>query len=291
MLEPEYELVPSPMEEAVIKILEKAQDSIFICSPFIKEYGVDILLKNARVKNLHLLTSLDLASITNGSLSLDALLRLWKQFDVEISSLGKLHAKIYIADNHHAIITSANLTRGGLRENYEYGIVLHNSSLVGEMRADMQRYFSLGNIFVRETIERIAQEAEEIRALQKKVQETPEARKLKEAFRAKAENVQTAILQNRVARRTINSIFTATIEYLLSKKGPLSTTELHPLIQNTHPDICDDSIERVINGQHFGKKWKHQVRNAQLTLKLQGKIALSNGKWALLDNRRDAQTR
>lgn len=34
--------------------------------------------------------------------------------------------------------------------------------------------------------------------------------------------------------------------------------------------------------------WKHQVRNAQLTLKLQGKTALFNGKWSLLKRGRGA---
>lgn len=280
----EYELIASPMEEAVANLVRQATDSIFICSPYIKGYGADIILKNARVRDVHLLTSLDLTSVTNGSLSLDAILRLWKRFQLKVSSLGKLHAKIYMADDRHAIITSANLTRGGLKENYEYGIVLHNALLVKGMRMDMQRYFSLGNIFEREAIEQIAEEADEIKALQKKVQGTPEARTLRKAFRAKEEHLQTALLQNRVVGRTINAIFADTIQYLLDTKGPLSTAELHPLIQDIHPDICDDSIDRVINGQHFGKKWKHQVRNAQLTLKLQGKIALQDGKWVLLEN-------
>ncbi|MEK7270344.1 MAG: hypothetical protein AAB215_05290 [Planctomycetota bacterium] len=50
-------------------------------------------------------------------------------------------------------------------------------------------------------------------------------------------------------------------------------------IQNIHPDICDDSIDRVIDGQHFGKKWKHFVRSAQQHLKQRGEIRLQNGRW------------
>jgi hypothetical protein len=69
-----------------------------------------------------------------------------------------------------------------------------------------------------------------------------------------------------------HAIFSDTILYLLKKNGPLTTAELHPLIQSIHPDICDDSIDRVINGQHFGKKWKHQVRSVQQLLKRQGLI-------------------
>lgn len=51
-----------------------------------------------------------------------------------------------------------------------------------------------------------------------------------------------------------NEIFSNTILYLLKKRNGLSTYEMHPRIQEIHPDICDDSIDRVINGQHFGKK-------------------------------------
>ena len=50
---------------------------------------------------------------------INAVLRLWDKFDLQLSSLSRLHAKVYIADSKAAFVTSANLTRGGLRENYE----------------------------------------------------------------------------------------------------------------------------------------------------------------------------
>ena len=40
----------------------------------------------------------------------------------EIISLPNLHAKVFIAGQHRAIITSANLTQSGIDKNYEYGI-------------------------------------------------------------------------------------------------------------------------------------------------------------------------
>ncbi len=89
-------------------------------------------------------------------------------------------------------------------------------------------------------------------------------------------------MKNRIKEgKTINAIFSDTILYFLEKKGALSTEEIHPLIQAMHPDICDDSIDRVINGQHFGKRWKHLVRNAQQALKKRGLIFLKNNKWHL----------
>ncbi len=276
-----YELVSFPVEEKLIGVMRQARDTLFICTPYIKDYGVGIVIDNAKTRNLQLLTNLDLPNATGAGFDLGALLKLWDKFDLRVSSLGKLHAKIYIADSRVAFITSANLTRGGLRENYEYGIILSDEGLVKELATDMFRYFTLGNIFERTKVEDIKDDVEEIKSLQKKLQDTDEAKRLKKALAQKQEILQTKILQNRVEGRTLNSIFAETILYLLQTKGALTTEELHPLIQNIHPDICDDTIDRVINGQHFGKKWKHLVRNAQQYLKANGAIALENRKWHL----------
>ncbi|MGH9254186.1 MAG: hypothetical protein ACRD3C_06405 [Vicinamibacterales bacterium] len=70
--------------------------------------------------------------------------------------------------------------------------------------------------------------------------------------------------------------------YLLAKHGPLRTEELHPRVSAIHPDLCDDSFDRVINGRHFGKKWKHAVQSAQLRLKSRVQIAIIDGRWTLV---------
>ncbi|MFZ5909269.1 MAG: phospholipase D family protein [Chloroflexota bacterium] len=281
---PEYELVPFPIENKFVDVIRQAHEKLLICTPYIKNYGVNVVLENVHAREIRVLTNLDLPNITSDSFDLTALLKLWDKFKLTVSSLGKLHAKIYIADSEHALITSANLTHSGLRENYEYGIVLHERNLVGNLAIDMQRYFDLGNIFERERIAMIKDGADEIKALRKEVENTPQARETRKILEQKTEVLQTVILENRItAGRTVNTIFSDTIRFLLSTKGPLSTVELHPLIQNIHPDICDDTIDRVINGEHFGKKWKHLVRNAQQSLKGQGVITLSNGKWVLVE--------
>jgi hypothetical protein len=52
-------------------------------------------------------------------------------------------------------------------------------------------------------------------------------------------------------------------------------------VQQIHPDLCDDSIDRVIDGMNFGKKWKHHVRSAQQALKREGVVLFDNGTWRL----------
>ena len=61
----------------------------------------------------------------------------------------------------------------------------------------------------------------------------------------------------------------------------MPTVEINRAIKRIHPDLCDDTIDRVIDGQHFGKKWKHGVRTAQVFLRRRGDIQREGGKWQL----------
>jgi hypothetical protein len=81
----------------------------------------------------------------------------------------------------------------------------------------------------------------------------------------------------------VTPLFGETIIFLLRRHGPLSTKELHPLIQGIHPDLCDDNIDRVIDGIHYGKKWKHWVRSAQQRMKGENKIMFVENRWHLVD--------
>jgi len=278
-----YELVASPLENVVVDLIKQARESLFVSTPYIKSYGVELLLGHAKAQKLSLLTNLSLANVTGVNFDFDSLLALEKHFEIRISSLEKLHAKIYVADADLALVTSANLTRGGLQENYEYGVLIRDKSTVLTLQADMSHYFSLGNIFDPRALLEIQEEIQEIKNLRAELEQTAQARRLKRALRAKEESLQMKLLTNRIRGRTINSIFSETILYLLRRYGPLTTEQLHLFIKEIHPDICDDTIDRVINGQHFGKKWKHMVRNAQQFLKSNGLITLREGRWGLID--------
>jgi cardiolipin synthase len=40
---------------------------------------------------------------------------------------SQLHAKVLVADRSHAVVSSANFTRGGLVANHEIGVLLHGT--------------------------------------------------------------------------------------------------------------------------------------------------------------------
>lgn len=286
----QYKFLLSPWKDEFIGTLSETQKELFISSPFLNLEGVKVLSGAIKIKKsikISLVTNLTTKNIVNEVTEPSALLELYKQFpQVKISSLGRLHAKVYLIDDRVGIITSANLTSGGLINNFEYGVLIDDESIISAIKDDMVKYYSLGNILDKDLLERVNEESKKINRIRSKTQNLIENTKLRQLLRKSVDSLNFELLKNRVKEgNTINAIFSDTILYLLKKKGALTTEEIHPLVQTMHPDICDDSIDRVINGQHFGKKWKHLVRNAQQGLKKNQFIKLANGKWQLTNQK------
>ena len=90
------------------------------------------------------------------------------------------------------------------------------------------------------------------------------------------------VLSIQARGESTNSLFEKHILYILEQLGPLTTQELHPFVQMEAPSLCNDDEDRIIDGVHFGKKWKHYVRNAQQSLKKKGRITLdADRRWRL----------
>jgi hypothetical protein len=256
-----------------------------LASPFITNAATrwigERLAKNNFIRDLRIvcLTNLRVASVLNGSLELEGLAELGRAFKNFLPvHLPALHAKVFIADYKLAIITSGNLTYGGLKGNCEYGVALRRPELVREVRHDFEGYARLGAPL---TVDEITDFASELAELRTEFQAT-ERKALKAvsaAFRSKLRKAEERVLHFR-ATRSNHAIFSETIEYLLSKE-PMKTADLHPLIQRMHPDLCNDSVDRVIDGVNFGKKWKHLVRSAQQALKREGRIAYDGIRWRM----------
>ena len=282
-----YKFLSFSWKDEFIDILSRTKKELFISSPFINVTGVKILSNSIHTKfsiNIFLLTNLTTQNIINKSNEPSALLELYKQFDqIRISSLGKLHAKVYIVDNEIGIITSANLTSGGLINNFEYGILIDDKNVISTIKEDMLKYYSLGNIFDKNLLKKINKESEKLYKIKYETDNLIKDTKLAQLLKEATWTIDSELLKNRIKSRTINAIFSDTIIYILKKRGSLSTNKLNPLIQSIHSDICDDSIDRVIEGQHFGKKWKHSVRSAQQSLKDKGLIYLKDAKWCLIN--------
>jgi len=231
---------------------------------------------------VHLLTDLSVSSLVDGTTEPAALTTILDALpNTRVTLLPSLHAKVYVADSSAAIVTSANLTRAGLHQNQEYGVLLRDAQLVRSLRADLEAYATLGNPVSHARLEAIRIAAEEIQQTRSRLITSARAA-LRREFDSRLERATTEVLRARAEGRTTNSIFSETILYLLKRHGPLTTAdELEPLVQAIHPEMCDDSMNRVIKGVRFGKLWKHYVRNAQQYLKRRALITFDGQRWRL----------
>ncbi len=198
----------------------------------------------------------------------------------EVTHLPSLHAKVYVADERMAVVTSGNLTEPGLWGNLEYGVALKDEAIVREVSNDFESYSSLGAKVSVAEIGTLAADVRDLRRLYVRIERSAQNR-LRRTFKQKFESIELGLLRQRARGQSNHAIFAGTIRILLAKR-PMSTEELHPLIKLIHPDLCNDSEDRVIDGVHFGKKWKHYVRNAQQFLKRRDEIRYDGKRWHLL---------
>ena len=278
-------LLRSPWGSSFSEFLMEPEKFLLLASPFltrsVAHWICDQLARTAQPHKLRIvcLTNLRMESLLNGSLELEGISELGKVTEDFIPiHLPALHAKVFIADYSAAIVTSGNLTQGGLERNYEYGVALRRPDLVRQIRDDFERYAELGARLTTDDIKRFASEIADLRE-EYIARERGILKKASAIFKSKVREAEERVLRFRAARSN-QSIFCETIEYLL-RRGPLRTEDLHPLIQRLHPDLCDDSIDRVIDGVSFGRKWKHLVRGAQQALKRKGRIAYDGSRWLL----------
>ncbi len=275
------ELIPARWESVFERLVSNIHQWGLFASPYISISPIQRIAQALGNRNVQLDILTDLEAVWQGATDPAALVALMDAVPhTRVWYLPRLHAKVYIADEREAIITSANLTDHGLTINYEYGIRLTEPSIVRRVRDDLLEYKQLGNIVPRFELERLAALAADIRALRRKT-ELATQETLRENLQHRLSDVRTRLMEIRAEGKTTNRIFADTIVYLLRKYGPLTTDQMHPLIQQIHPDLCDDTIDRVIKGVHFGKLWKHYVRNAQQTLKRQGIILYDGRHWRL----------
>jgi hypothetical protein len=82
-----------------------------------------------------IITSFKLMNIYSGSLDISALENIINQNGI-VKNYPKLHSKIYLFDDKKVVITSGNLTTGGLLKNYEYGIYTDDGKIVSRAVSD-----------------------------------------------------------------------------------------------------------------------------------------------------------
>ncbi len=278
------DLIKSPWSDVFARFGRSVQNRAILAAPFI---GSGPLLELAgsfdptKPPQVELATNLSVDSLLQGTVDSEAIASFCRSLpEVEVRHLPGLHAKVYVADDHSAIITSGNLTQASLNRNYEYGVHITERALVRQVAEDVQQYSSLGSPVTLAELDELTGITKSLRSKYTEVLQTSREKARKE-YQESMELTRVALLNLRAKPgETTHSIFARTILHIL-RRGPLSTSEMQPIIQSIQPDICDDSIDRIINGVHFGRKSKHMVRNSQVYLRRQGRIEFNQKKWRL----------
>ena len=265
------------------QIAGAAEEAVLIAAPYIKEREAVWLCGQLRPGlAVTTLTNVNVEAISSGALDAAALRRLAEaSHDARLIALPKLHAKVFVADDKAAIVTSGNLTSAALDHNIEYGVLLHEQALARTVRNDMLAFARLGSLVPSATIDRIGLLERGLREARAQADgdALPAARReLTEAMR----QARPEFVAAQVGGRTKHAVFGEAIRFVLAQ-GPLSTADIHEQVSALLPDLCDDTKPLVINGQTFGRAWKHDVRNAQLGLRRRGVIARdeATGVWSL----------
>lgn len=280
-----YELIDSPWEDAFLDFVRSINHTALIVSPYISAKPLEVLattVKRPKTTEFRFLTNFNPASMIFGSLNVPAIDEFCRLFPpTVVTHQASLHAKVYIADDHTAIITSGNLTSSSLDGNLEYGVRVKDKRQISEIEMNLREYEQLGNPVSKQQLNVFSELSRKL-AETKNLTFTSTQKGLMNSLEQELQGAQESINELRGASgESTNTIFCRTILYIL-RNGPLPIKQIHMQVQNLHPDLCDDSQDRIINGVHFGRLWKHRVRNAQVQLKRQKQITYIGNKWQLI---------
>lgn len=278
-------VIESPWAPTFREFIGSARHSVVLVAPFITAAPLRIVqesLHSSCLKRIDILMNFASSSLISRSCDPRALAKFASEVPpTRVFHLPGLHAKVYIADGNRAIVTSVNLTANALYSNTEIGLLVTERHAASDLATYLDGLASLSVQLDADQLNTLSDVAADA-ALQSEAVTDPTRAEVDQAL-SRALGVTDEHLRQLRAQRTrsTNSLFAQTIRLSLAT-GPKSTVDIHAFVQAIHPDICDDSIDRVINGVSFGLRWKHMVRNAQQYLKRQGTIELIDNRWSLL---------
>lgn len=135
-------IIKNPWQSVLHEFVSGCENTIKITSPFIKTGTIKELLKNRQKSaKFTFVTSFKLMNFYRGASDLEAIEKIIEN-DGVVKNFQSLHSKIYIFDDRKVVVTSANLTAGGLIKNFEYGIVTDDKKIVKRVADDFNELCS-----------------------------------------------------------------------------------------------------------------------------------------------------
>ena len=251
-----------------------ARRSLLVAAPYIKDDEAAWLCGQLRPGVAVLtLANIDTDAVSSAALDVAALGRLADASPASrVVALPSLHAKVYIADETAAIVTSGNLTRSALDRNIECGVLLDEPGPVRTLREEMQSFTSIGSEVDASAIRELAPIEAELRRTRASAEDggSPEARR---EFRRVLRSARPAFVSAPIGDRTMAAMFRDAVRFILAR-GPRITRDMQEDVRTLLPDLCNDDEELIIKGKPYNSSaWKRRARHAQQYLRQRGEVS------------------
>lgn len=281
-------LLRGAWRQDLASIASAATRSVLVVAPFIKEEEAAWFCERLRPGiEVVTLANINAEAISTSALDLAALRCLAEASSAaRLVALSNLHAKVFVADETAAIVTSGNLTRSALDRNLEYGVLMHEPELVRTVRTDMLSFERLGSSVDTATITALAPLEVELREARASVTASA-PRATRRRFAEVLRQARPALAAVQVGDRSAHAVFGDAIQFVLAR-GPQTTKVIEREISQLLPDLCDEDDYFFIKGVRYGKTWKRRLRHAQQHLKRRGIVAYNAGDrtWELVEGSR-----
>ena len=135
-----------PPLDSFLMAAKGVKNQLQIISPFITIFGVKALIRALPEKELDIkicsrFTSHNFSQKSLDYNALEAFKEYSNEWNVRFYNIASLHAKVFVFDTS-CIVTSANLTQGGLKKNYEFGIYIPVIEDITDLSTEIDSVFS-----------------------------------------------------------------------------------------------------------------------------------------------------
>ncbi len=116
------QIITSPWRDEFNEFVGTARNTLRLAAPYYSFETVSQLLRRTKGREKFFLLALEEQAVRGNFQSISAIRAILEDAKSEARFIRNLHAKFVVADERAAIVTSANLTGGGLDKNVEVGV-------------------------------------------------------------------------------------------------------------------------------------------------------------------------
>ncbi|KAB2912391.1 MAG: hypothetical protein F9K30_20830 [Dechloromonas sp.] len=123
-------IVTSPWRVEFNAFVGAVKNTLRVVAPFYSSEPMVELLRRCKGRKKYFLLALEEQAVKGNFQAISAIKTILKDRESEVRFIRNLHAKFVVADEREAIVTSANLTGGGLDKNIEMGVRFNDLKIV-----------------------------------------------------------------------------------------------------------------------------------------------------------------